>query len=420
MLEDPSASADWQLSEYELSYARKQRDSLQGLTAPRRPRAGSHRRRGAAPDHTAECAPDVTGDLFRRERRTARAIRWLAIVVLPVAAAVAVILSLLPGPGSASSGKPYLYTWPHGTPIGITLSGLQSYLFGPGDVTTMEHQMRAAKYDWHANTVRLQVIQDKLVGAGGHTFRPAYMGYVRRLVTFGLHLRLTVVLNDQTEVSTGYALSERLPTYATTVFWQRMTRIWKNNPHVAFDLFNEPRKCSWAQWQAAMQPLITQVRDAGARNQLWVDGIDWGSTLAGVPLLHDPLHDLVYTIHHPGSKASGTQPAPTTAQLDAVFGDLADQHIRVVDAEFANYTGSYDWLTPGPSVRRYLAYLAAHHVGMLAWSLVPGALNATPDYASVSREPQGDGALIRAWFTAQSRIRGGERHVLADHRGVAH
>ena len=35
---------------------------------------------------------------------------------------------------------------------------------------------------------------------------------------------------------------------------------------------------------------------------------------------------------------------------------------------------------------------------MLAWSLLPGSLNKTADYHSVSKEPQGDGALVMDWF----------------------
>jgi cellulase (glycosyl hydrolase family 5) len=330
---------------------------------------------------------------------------WRFLVPVAVALlAVAAILAYDTNPGRdanlpAATGP---YVWPHGAPIGITLSGLQAFLFGPVNVTTMENQIRAAKDDWHANTIRLQVIQDKLVGADGHHYRPAYMAYVRQVTNFGLRLGLTMVLNAQTEVCTGYALSEPLPDHATSVFWQQMMRWYKNNPRVVFDLFNEPRKTSWAQWKAATQPLITLIRAAGARNQIWVDGENWGSTLEGVPILHDPLHDIVYTIHHPGSDRGGTGPAPTTAQLDAAFGDLAARGVPIVDAEFANYTGSYDWFRPGPNVRRYLAYVTAHHIGLLAWSLLPGALNSTLDYASVSHEPQGDGALLRTWFAEVS------------------
>jgi hypothetical protein len=347
----------------------------------------------------------------RATRRSHSLAAQAAAVAAGVTTLAAVIVLLAPAiagrpPAQTRPAGARYFAWPHGAPIGITLSGLQAYLFGPTNVTTMENQMRAAKLDWHANTIRLQIIQDKLVGEGGHHYRPAYMAYVRQIVAFGLHLGLTMVLNAQTEQSTGYALSEPLPDYATSVFWQQMMRWYKNNPRVVFDLFNEPRKSDWQQWQAATQPLIDQIRAAGARNQIWLEGLNWDSTLAGVPLLHDPLHNLAYTIHHPGSDRGGTGPAPTTAQLGAAFGNLAARGIRVVDAEFANYTGSYDWVQPGRNVRRYLAYLTAHHVGLRAWSLLPGALNSTLDYASVSREPQGDGALLRDWFAQSGKAAG--------------
>lgn len=86
---------------------------------------------------------------------------------------------------------------------------------------------------------------------------------------------------------------------------------------------------------------------------------------------------------------------------------MAQRGLPVVDGEFPNYVGSYDW---GPDslrgghaaglVREYFRYLTAHHIGMLAWSLVPGALNSNSAFTSTSREPQGDGQLVRAWLAA--------------------
>jgi Cellulase (glycosyl hydrolase family 5) len=345
-----------------------------------------------------------------RERR----LGWpgQAVIIAALAALIVAALAMAPPrpPAPVAVTAARYHVWPGGRPpIGITLSGLQAHTFSEINMTTMENQMRAAKTYWHANTVRLQIIQDKLVGQYGHAFNPAYMAYVRRLVAFGRGLGLVMVLNAQTEQSPGWGASEPLPTHATAVFWRRMLRCYRNRRGVVFDVFNEPRKCGWDQWRAAMQPLITMIRRAGARNQIWVEGIRWASTLAGVPLLRDPLHDTVYTIHHPGSDRGGDGPAPSTAQLGRVLGNLAARGVPVVDAEFTNYWGSYDWRHPGPNVRRFLAYLTSHHIGMLAWSLVPGALNSTLDYRSATQEPQGAGTLIRAWFRREAQTAGSGR-----------
>ncbi|MFI5066398.1 MAG: hypothetical protein ACHP9Z_20805, partial [Streptosporangiales bacterium] len=71
-------------------------------------------------------------------------------------------------------------------PHGITLSGLESWLpaaaaLSPGAalpadaLAPMKAQTYAARRYWHANVVRFQIIQDKLVGATGRVFSAAYM-----------------------------------------------------------------------------------------------------------------------------------------------------------------------------------------------------------------------------------------------------
>lgn len=276
--------------------------------------------------------------------------RWqlaaIAAVTAAVAAMLAVYLASLRSSGPARPAVTAPYTWPHGTPAGITLSELQDYEVTRGLIVMMKKQIRAAADYWHANTVRFQILQDRLVGAEGRWFDRRYMAAIRVVTDYALHLGLTVVLNAQTELTTGYAVDEPLPTHATQVFWQRMMDVWRNNPRIVFDLFNEPRRCTWAQWQSAFQHLINYIRGRGAGNQLWVEGRWWGSTFAGVPLLHGT--GIVYSFHHPGSPWPWQRPVDRQTWYRA-FGFLAQRGLPVVDGEFPNYVGSYDW---GPDSRR--------------------------------------------------------------------
>lgn len=292
-------------------------------------------------------------------------------------------------------------------PHGFTLDGLQDWLPPqaayernvalPHDrISFMEQQIHAARFDWNANLVRFQIIQDKLVGQNGRVFSAAYMQDIRTVTDYALSLGLQVVLNAQTEVSAGFTRDEPLPTQATRSFWQHIMAYYKNNPRVIFDLFNEPRHCTWRQWHAAMQGLLDYVRHAGARNTVWAEGRWWGSTLAGVPLLHGT--GIVYSFHHPGSPWPGQAPV-TTKTWDRAFGNLASRGIPVVDGEFVNYSGGYQWKNPARMVRKYLRYLTAHHIGMTAWTLgLPGVLNSTSDLASTTMEPHGCGQLLKSWF----------------------
>ena len=295
------------------------------------------------------------------------------------------------------------YRWPHGVPRGVVLSGLQSYVMSPGLIHRMERQIYAISHYWYGNTVALQVLQDRLVGVNGNVFRAYYMHDVRELVQYALAQHLVVVISDQTELSTGYAQDEPLPTMATFAFWRRMMYYYGGKPRVIFDLFNEPRHCSWQQWYNDFQPLVNYIRRYGAYNQLWVEGIRWASTLEDMPLLKGS--NIVYDFHHAGAPWGWDAPInPLT--WDASFGYLAARGIPVIDGEFANYVGSYDWGGPRvdnqiarPLMVRYMQYLKRMGIGMLAWTLTPGSLNGSRHgFWSVSFEPQGDGYLVRHWF----------------------
>lgn len=347
--------------------------------------------------------PAVPQQKLSRARRIFSVIVGILVGLLCLALPVG--LYQLDGPPEAVIQNKLEPNWTDGVPIGITLSGLQQFVMQPSVITTLEKQTWAAKNYWHANTIRYQILQDRLVGSKGNRYAPYYMHYITKVTNYALSLGMHVVLNAQTELSIGYSKSEPLPDYATTVFWDKILRHYKNNPRVILDLFNEPRYCDWDQWKAAHQQLINHIRGEGAKNTIWVEGRWWGSTLEGVPLLHDKLRKLAYTFHHPG--APWPDQAPVSKETwDKAFGYLTDKGVRVVDGEFANFTGSYDWqdpyipgyFKPGLLVSKYLRYLRSHHIGMLAWSLLPGSLNRTADYKTVSVEPQGDGLLVRNWF----------------------
>ena len=365
----------------------------------------------------------------RRQRHRRRS-RIAAIVIAPVALISAAVLSVLllsPGltaPSLAAPAGATAYAWPHRAPVGITLSGLQDYVITPNLVHTMERQIRASRIAWHSNTVRLQILQDRLVGVFGTKHDRYYMYVIRTLADYAIHLGLNVVLNAQTELSVGYNRGERLPTHTTWKFWQYILQAFQDNPHVILDLFNEPRHCTWAQWDTGavmggvryegMQQLVSQIRATDADNSIWVEGINWATTLEGVPLLRQPsgFPPIVYTIHHPGSTTENAAPANLALWWQS-FGYLAARHIPVVDAEFANYIGNYHWKNAAAMIPRYFRYLTAHHVGLMAWSLVPGALNSTDNYTSASDLPQGDGHLVKRFFGLTSRYyshHGRKRH----------
>jgi Cellulase (glycosyl hydrolase family 5) len=291
---------------------------------------------------------------------------------------------------------------------GLTIAALQNYLsYGPA----VRAQIRAAQ-GWDVNAIRVQIVQDKLVGASGHRYplgyERRYMTNIQHIVTDALDSHLNVILNAQTELTVGYSANENLPTAATYAFWRAMTRYYGNNPHVVFDLFNEPRYCNWAMWTRSMQSLVDYVRHVGSRNQLWVEGLWWGSTFAGLPHLLSG-QGIVYTFHHPGAPwpwqgwLPGYQPGVTGPPLwNVAFGDLAARGVPMVNGEFVNYIGGYYWPHSTQMVSQYMRYLAARHIGMVAWTLQPGVMTANKNLGSAVSEPQGAGRLVWRYFHHRS------------------
>ena len=99
----------------------------------------------------------------------------------------------------------------------------------------------------------------------------------------------------------------------------------------------------------------------------------------------------------------------------------------MVNGEFVNYSGGYRWKNPAVMVPEDPRYLAAHHIGMTAWTLgLPGVMNSTNNLSSTTKEPHGCGQLVKSWFSRMSSAPGaqdGPGGVLlpggagVDHRG---
>jgi hypothetical protein len=258
----------------------------------------------------------------------------------------------------------------------------------------MKHQIYAARYYWLSNTVRLQIVQARMIG-DGYSPDSKYMSAVRELAGYALSLGLKVVLNDQTENSIGYSSHAQLPDFATKMFWEYMAGYYVDNPNVIFDIFNEPRRCNWSQWYNAFQRIVNDLRHQGINNTFWIEGIAWGSSLAGMPLLTGK--NLVYSFHHPGCSWQYNCQM-TEAGWYKSFGYLAKEGVPVVDGEITFYNGGFDY--PTPKIHQFLSYLLNLHIGLMAWSELGGVLNGRTGLYSVSHEPDGAGAIFKKWFAS--------------------
>jgi len=354
-------------------------------------------------------------------------------------------------PSAQSCGKAVGPFTVHGTRVlgadgkvfvsyGITIPDMQGPHWASFVALDLE-KIAAIADDWCANTVRLQLDQDNLIGPDGTSFDAAYMKAIETEVSAAESDQLVVVLNDSTEFAPdNVPLSQRGPTPGTEIFWKDMTARYGKDPQVVFDLFNEPRMYTpgmslaekWGLWlnggtfagvfyPFGMAHLAEYVRDTlGARNLFWVEGPRYSLGFAGMVSEGAALHvsGVVYAVHH-------TIGAISPDVWYAEFGYLVATGVGpVVVGEWSNYEPApQDSFAPAPGscwpdattmVPVYLQYLYAHGIGLDAYQLQPGYLiqswNNLGDPTTIdphtwsclqNSEPQPDqgaGRLVMNWF----------------------
>jgi Cellulase (glycosyl hydrolase family 5) len=322
---------------------------------------------------------------------------------------------------------------------GTTVSGLQ-YPDWEGSVGLDLDEIAATADDWCANTVRLQLSQDNLLGPNGNGDDRAYMTAIQAEVSAAESEHLVVVLNDDTEQTAPAWNLEQAPTPETETFWKDLVDLYGNDPQVILDLFNEPRLyysgMSQAQmWQLwlngglfegvnytiGMAQLAEYVRTTlEAQNLFWVEGPRYSVSFDGMMRAGALLNvsGVVYAVHHPAAPHD-------TSGWYADFGYLVTQGIApVVDGEWTNYepvptsgpaaVPTSCWTDAPTSVPAYLKYLSSMGIGLNVYTLLPGyminssgnladptTINAATWSCQSDKEPQpgqGAGSLVMAWF----------------------
>jgi Cellulase (glycosyl hydrolase family 5) len=257
-------------------------------------------------------------------------------------------------------------------------------------------QIDAAHNYWHANAVRIQISETMLFKdpTRGRGYNVKFAQSVDRLICRIVKHGDIPIINDTT-IFTG---REPGPGRRSIKFWRFISKRYGNRFPAIFDLFNEPQVTRnpltkqslpdttvWQIWRSGgtvggikyvgMQDLVNEIRvKQGVKNVIWAEEpyyVDFDRASLG--LLPDHLlkgGDIVYAFHKPNLKES----SPSYRDLRAV----ADQGIPLVDSEWVQYAatdrpwecqeGSYETAPP------YLKFLRTASIGMIAWSLQPGAL----------------------------------------------
>lgn len=267
-------------------------------------------------------------------------------------------------------------------PYGITVFGLALPNWQAG-ATQDRRQITAAITKWCTNYVRLQVAPANLLSA-----RPdnaAYLAEVRREVQLALGYDDNVILTAQTEKTAKPAGSHPAagPTAQTVQFWRVLAPLYKHNPRVWFDVFNEPRlkggPSLWNDWRngttvagqhyLGMQQLVSAIRAAaGDRNLIVVEGPRGAQTLSDVGSNRITGANVAYAVHPYAQKSA--------AVWTSDFGQAASTVPVLADEWSTSSLPRHGSCGPSPAawVPEFFSYLRQRQIGLGAWGMVPGVL----------------------------------------------
>jgi hypothetical protein len=192
---------------------------------------------------------------------------------------------------------------------GVQLGGMRSTNWTTNTVSTAEID---AAHRYGANLARLPVGENPMTPSDC-SYDANYVSTVDRIVNDVTSRGMLLLLDLHTNAAANcgdWGNQQKLPDTKAVTFWQTYANKYKNNPLVAFDLYNEPHDISDTIWRnggsvytsgvtyqaAGMQKLYDTVRATGATNLVFASGNGWASTYpAGAPLTGTT--NLVWGVH---------------------------------------------------------------------------------------------------------------------------
>lgn len=285
-----------------------------------------------------------------------------------------------------SDGKPYI-------PLGVTVFGI-SQTDWQSNIGSDIAQINASASFWHANIVRIQVAPYYL-----NNNTTGYLAAIEQEVTVAEKAGLNVIISAQYENTKSlYPLGA--PDSSTVQFWNTIAPIYASDNRVWFDLYNEPYADKpYSVWKSGgtvngvkyvgMQTLVNNIRSVAPHNVIVAESIDNFQHLQGITGYSLSGGNIVYSVHPyfdiPANLTLGTPPEPVTApqpvtwwQQNAwspAWGNFASQY-PIIIGEWGEHETTKNGCQTNASqlVPPFLSYISSLHLGLIGWSLTPGAM----------------------------------------------
>jgi TolB protein len=275
---------------------------------------------------------------------------------------------------------------------GVNAASMEWSSDGEGHIL---NTVKTAIQDWHVNIIRLPLAQDRWFGKApeqkddGKAYRDLVKQVVDLCADQGCYIMLDLHWSDANEW--GKQIGQHvMPDANSVLFWKDCARVYRNNPAVLFDLYNEPHDVSWDVWlnggevterdrrqgtsrtytAVGMQAMLDAVRGTGAKNVVVAGGLDWSYDMSGFlngKQLSDPRgNGVIYANHNYPFKGDTFE--KWLAKMEA-----ATRQIPVIVSEFGAGGGRQGGQNGEVWIRRVLQALHDHNWDWTAWDLHPAA-----------------------------------------------
>ncbi|MGC4093719.1 MAG: cellulase family glycosylhydrolase [Polyangiaceae bacterium] len=194
--------------------------------------------------------------------------------------------------------------------------------------TTREDAQRMKK-KWHANTVRLAVIDTLWNGSDAKGNGPSYQAHVKRAVSWYMQQGMDVILDLH------YVAG--MPGASHATFWDTISKdAFFKDGRIIFELYNEPTG-DFNTLQSWMQSTVTKIRANGANNLILVGGVDYSYDISGYVSKPVTGGAVAYVTHpyvfkgSPGDDTAFVNPAKTLPVVATEFGNAYVSGINTLE-----------------------------------------------------------------------------------------
>jgi len=298
---------------------------------------------------------------------------------------------------------------------GVNRSGLE--YSSPADPLSSagisEREITEIVEHWGATIIRLPFNQEWALETPGYDpqpYRTAIEAVVEMAACRGAYTLLDLqwldARNIRGTVSGQPNYVAPLPNPDSISLWEQLAAIWRDEPAILFDIFNEPhdvlpddhvpvlgiredgstftrlhRSVGKRGWHAWARQLVRAIRRVHQDALIFVPGTDWAYDLRDHPLAG--VAGVVYSTHvYPAKRLP----------WDKAFGELAE----IAPVFVGEWGGGDEDLAWG---QRLLSYLEQRHIGWTAWSWSDHPRLIEP---STYYTPTRFGALVKAALCVQT------------------